>query len=71
VSTESSNLSAGTTGTDDGNRDEKVVGDVATRESSMDNGARFSPTELPTEIRVKLRRLEKLESRYQGKLNKS
>ena len=26
-----------------------------------------SPTELPTDIRVKLRKLEKLESRYQGK----
>lgn len=68
MSTESSNVSAGTAGTEDGNQGEKAGGDVATRASSIDNGGRSHLTELPTEIRVKLRRLEKLESRYQGAL---
>lgn len=64
-------MSAGTAGTEDGNQDEKAAGDVAARGSSIDNGARSNPVELPTEIRVKLRRLEKLESRYKGTSDKS
>ena len=67
MGTEGSNVSAGTAGTDDGNGDEKPTGDVAMREPPMEYGAALNPPELPTEIRVKLRRLEKLETRYQGK----
>lgn len=52
--------------------EEDAAGDVTQGTSGRDKSASAeplsTPSEIPTEVRVKLRKLEKLESRYNGML---
>ena len=51
---------------DDGGTAEKEAGDPQLDKTGEAQGRQS--IELPTDVRVKLRKLEKLESRYQGQL---
>lgn len=52
-----------------GDGEKKASPESAGKEAASDTGSNTAAAELPTDVRVRLRRLDKLESRYQGILH--